>query len=613
MTTNERREISRRGFIGSAGALGALWVVGAVGGAAPARAVERALEGTAKRAVATAGTTLETVAARVSATGYTRLRAGEGWPLMVRVDLAAANAARDDNRSALASFVQFTDVHVVDSESPVRFEYVHPFTGSAYRPHEVLSTQGTSSLVRRVNSLVAGGQGGPFTGRPFDCMVSTGDNTDNHEHVELNWMLTSFNGGSITPTTGDPAHYEGVQNSGVPLYWNPESAMRDLYKDHGFPQIPGLLSAAMQQFEAPGINLPWYSVFGNHDDSVQGTLPSGIPFFDDAYTGSLKIEGASSEAAARNLVDAMANRPQEVAALLPETAGLVRTVTPDARRRPFTPQEYIKAHLDPANQGRQGPIGHGFAPGSDVSGIAYYTFPIGDGITGITMDSTNRIGFTDGSLGDAQFRRIEKVLVAGSSRYFDAAGHQSTHSVSDTYFVLFSHHTSTTMGNLLPDPANLFEPRHSGQEVVALLQRFPNVLAWVNGHTHVNDINPRLGATPERSFWEINTASHIDYPQHSRLLEVVDNHDSTLSIFTTLIEAESPYQASYADTTAEGLASLYREFSFNDIHYNPARLGTAKDHNTELLLPNPLAAGVNAAPVQVSAAAKQPALSASWW
>ena len=328
MTTNERREISRRGFIGSAGALGALWVVGAVGGAAPARAVERALEGTAKRAVATAGTTLESVAARVSATGYTRLRAGEGWPLMVRVDLAAANAARDDNRSALASFVQFTDVHVVDSESPVRFEYVHPFTGSAYRPHEVLSTQGTSSLVRRVNSLVAGGQGGPFTGRPFDCMVSTGDNTDNHEHVELNWMLTSFNGGSITPTTGDPAHYEGVQNSGVPLYWNPESAMRDLYKDHGFPQIPGLLSAAMQQFEAPGINLPWYSVFGNHDDSVQGTLPSGIPFFDDAYTGSLKIEGAGSEAAARNLVDAMANRPQEVAALLPETAGLVRTVTP---------------------------------------------------------------------------------------------------------------------------------------------------------------------------------------------------------------------------------------------------------------------------------------------
>jgi len=590
MTQHEHSRISRRGFLGSAGALGALWVVGT---ATPAQALGRALAVTTKRAMHTAGTTLESVAARVSATGYTRLRAGHGWPLVVRSELAEAKRGRDDTRDALACFVQFTDVHVVDDESPVRFEYVHPFTGSAYRPHEILSTQGTSSLVRRVNSLVAGGNGGPFTGRPYDCMVSTGDNTDNHEHVELDWLMASFNGGTITPSTGDPLRYEGVQNSGVPLYWNPESTMRDLYKDHGFPHIPGLLSAAIKQFEAPGIDLPWYSVFGNHDDSVEGTLPSGIPFFDDAYVGNLKIEGASSDAAARNLVDAMATRPQEVAALVPQAAGIVRTVTADPRRAPFTPQQYIAAHLEKKNKGRHGPVGHGFAEGSDISGIAYYTFSIGKGITGITMDSTNRIGFTDGSLGDAQFRWIERVLTAGSSRYFDSTGHQSTHAAPDTYFILFSHHTSTTMNNLLPDPANLFEPRHSGPELVALLQRFPNVLAWVNGHTHVNDINPRMGPTLERSFWEINTASHIDYPQQARLLEVVDNHDSTLSIFTTLIEADSPYQVKYDDRSPEGLASLYREFSLNDVHYDPARLGLPKDHNTELLLPNPLAGTVH--------------------
>jgi len=288
MTQNDQGRISRRGFLSSAGALGALWVVGT---ATPAQALGRALAVTTKRAMHTAGTTLESVAARVSATGYTRLKAGPGWPLVVRSELAGAKSGRDDTKDALACFVQFTDVHVVDDESPVRFEYVHPFTGSAYRPHEILSTQGTSSLVRRVNSLVAGGNGGPFTGRPYDCMVSTGDNTDNHEHVELDWLMASFNGGTITPSTGDPLRYEGVQNSGVPLYWNPESTMRDLYKDHGFPHIPGLLSAAIKQFEAPGINLPWYSVFGNHDDSVEGTLPSGIPFFDDAYVGNLKIEG----------------------------------------------------------------------------------------------------------------------------------------------------------------------------------------------------------------------------------------------------------------------------------------------------------------------------------
>jgi len=598
MNEHERGRINRREFLASAGALGALW---AVGTATPAQALDRALRQTAARAVNTSGTTLEMVATCASATGYTRLTAGPGWPLLVRSELAPAGGARDDRRTALANFVQFTDVHVIDSECPVRFEYVHPFTGSAYRPHEILSTQGTSSLVSRVNSLLA--RGGPYTGRHFDCMVSTGDNTDNHEHIELDWMLTSFNGGSITPTTGDLSRYEGVQNSGVPLYWNPESTMRDLYKDHGFPQIPGLLSRAIHQFSSPGLNLPWYSVFGNHDDSVEGTLPSGIPFFDNAYTGNLKIEGASSDAAARTLVNAMQTDPQAVAALVPETAGIVRTVTPDARRKPFTPQEYIAAHLDPANKGRRGPVGHGFTPGSEISGIAYYTFEIAPGVVGITMDSTNRIGFTDGSLGDAQFRWIENVLRAGNSRYFDSTGAETRHTVSDTYFVLFSHHTSTTMDNLLPDPANLFEPRHGGAELVALLQRFPNVLAWVNGHTHVNDINPRLGPTPERSFWEINTASHIDYPQHARLLELVDNADGTLSIFTTLIEADSPYQAAYGTTSQEGLASLYREFSFNDIHYNAARTGASKDHNTELLLPNPLGAKTKTARVLTPAAA----------
>jgi metallophosphoesterase (TIGR03767 family) len=610
MAKSERYGISRRGFLTSAGAAGALWGVGAVGTATPAQALDRGLKRTAERTTSTAGTTLEQVATRVSATGYTRLTAGPGWPLMVRTELAGAGGERDDNRTALASFVQFTDVHVVDSESPMRFEYLHPIISSAYRPQEILSTQGTASLVRRINSLVP--TGGPYTGRPFDCMVTTGDNTDNHEHVELDWMLTSFNGGSITPTTGDLTHYEGVQNSGVATYWNPESGMQDMYKDHGFPQLPGLLSAAMRQFTTPGLDLPWFSVFGNHDDSVQGTLPSGTPSFDEAYTGNLKIEGPSSQAAAHTLVDAMQNRPHEAAALVPEVAGLVRTVTPDANRRPFTPKEYIKAHLDPANKGRHGPVGHGFPAGSDITGIAYYTFEIAPGVVGITMDSTNRAGFTEGSLGHAQFRWIESALAAGSSRYFDTAGHETRHTAEDTFFVLFSHHTSTSMGNLLPDPANIFEPRHGGAELVNLLQRFPNVLAWVNGHTHVNDINPRMGPTPERSFWEINTASHIDFPQHARLLEVVDNQDSTLSIFTTLVEAESPYQANYSDSTAQGLASLYREFAFNDIHYKATRTGAAKDQNTELLMPNPLG-GLNRAPRVRAAAAASRSFSEGWW
>jgi len=119
---------------------------------------------------------------------------------------------------------------------------------------------------------------------------------------------------------------------------------------------------------------------------------------------------------------------------------------------------------------------------------------------------------------------------------------------------------------------------------VDLLHRFPNVLAWVNGHTHENRITPWPGSTPEQSFWEINTASHIDFPQHGRIIEVVDNVDGTVSLLTTLFEADSPYAVEHTDLSPLGLASLYRELSFNDIHADPDLLGGTPDRNVELVL-----------------------------
>jgi hypothetical protein len=60
------------------------------------------------------------------------------------------------------------------------------------------------------------------------------------------------------------------------------------------------------------------------------------------------------------------------------------------------------------------------------------------------------------------------------------------------------------------------------------------VISFVNGHEHnhrVTAFRPTGGAPatgtsairPSRGFWEINTASHIDYPQQSRLLDLFDN------------------------------------------------------------------------------------------
>lgn len=144
--------------------------------------------------------------------------------------------------------------------------------------------------------------------------------------------------------------------------------------------------------------------------------------------------------------------------------------------------------------------------------------------------------------------------------------------------LVFSHHTSKTMNNTRPDPARPHEKRHNGAELVELLAAHPRVVGWINGHSHKNDI------IAHGSFWEISTASHIDFPQLARVIELVDNHDGTLSLFTTLIESAAPHRTDFDDLSQTGLAALYRELSFNAPEARSDLAGTARDRNVELLL-----------------------------
>ena len=528
----------------------------------------------ASRAEYVAGTTLATASAPVKSSGYTRLGAGPGYGLVVREDLATGQAGRDDKRKPLASLVQFTDLHMIDAQSPVRFEFLGLVNPSAFRPQESLGTQGAAQLVKRVNEL----KKGPFTNRPFDCVVSTGDNTDNHEDVELDWFLTVMNGGAITPNTGASNRWEGVQTGGGKLFYNvQDGGVIDRYKDAGFPTISGFFSRATKTHTSPGLNVPWFSVFGNHDDSVSGVLPSDWGVLASMYTGDVKFTGFNSSTTDAALREAVTSGRTSI---LRQSSAVDDSwhVTPDARRRPFTPVEYMKAHLPTG--------GHGFTDENIATGRGYYAFKIADGVTGIAMDSTNRAGFTEGSLGHEQFLWLQRRLQAGSSRYWDGWGIERRQQVADELFILFSHHTSKSMGNLLMDPAKP-EIRHGGLELVNTLKRYPNVIAWVNGHTHRNEITAQKHTDPRRSFWEINTASHVDFPQLARIIDVVDNTDGTLSLFTTLIESAAPYEASYTDSSQAALASVYREFSYDDVNADRAQLGAAGDRNTELLLKNP--------------------------
>ena len=519
------------------------------------------------------GTTLESTIVPARSPGYRLLSTGPAQPVALRTELARAGDRRAVLRAGLAAVVQLTDLHVTDVQNPLRFEYLDRRCATGHRPQELLGTHGATALVRRVNSL----RGGPFTGRPIDAVMTTGDNTDNQGGLELEWLLALLAGGRVHPSSGDPDVFEGVAGCGLEEYWQPESPLADRYKGHGFPVVPGLLAAATAPFTSPGLDVPWLLTMGNHDAAALGTIELQ-PEISAWYAGDRKVLSASCEEAlllaTRLSARSPANHPDlgEVGRQLEAIArrGHTRAVAADPRRAPFTGPEYVEALRDPRFTGA-GPVGHGYGEDDDGSHL-YYTHWLSRTVLAVSLDTTNQAGGADGSLGSEQLQWLEQQLSA----------HQ------DAYVVVFSHHPSDRMTNLAPDPRDPHEPRHPGDEVLALLHAHPQVIAWVNGHCHRNRITPRRHLDPRRSFWEINTASHVDAPQQARVIEVAANSDGTLSLFTTMIDADAPASAPYDDLTPAGLASLYRELAFNDL--TPVdRRGSHEDGNAELLLVDPLA------------------------
>lgn len=113
------------------------------------------------------------------------------------------------------------------------------------------------------------------------------------------------------------------------------------------------------------------------------------------------------------------------------------------------------------------------------------------------------------------------------------------------------------------------------------------MIAWINGHTHNNTIqaHPRAGGG---GFWEITTASCIDFPQQQQMIEIVDNRDGTMSLFTTTVDHAAPPEWREGDFSQTGFASLSRQLASNDFTEKPLmRRGSPDDRNTELLLPAP--------------------------
>ena len=514
--------------------------------------------------------------------GYFHLLRGPGERHLLRLDLGAKpRRGRRGRRRGVLAFAQLSDVHVVDAQSPLRVEFTdrldddpNTATGiftSAYRPHEMLTAHVADAMVRRINRI----RRGPVTGRRLALAIQTGDNSDNSQLNEVRWNIDVLDGRTVRADSGDLNRYEGVADDDPTYYdthyWHPHGTPPGQTADiprgqRGYPTVPGLLDAARRPFKAQGLAMPWYTALGNHDGLAQGNFPLTLQLSNVA-TGRLKLVNLPGGMSTADLITAVTNGTLPTLLQSLQATPSVRTVTADPNRRLLTRAGLVEEHFSTTGL----PRGHGFTGTNRADGTAYYSFDRGR-VRFVALDTVNPNGYADGSIDATQFAWLGDLLTRSENRIV----------------VVFSHHTSETMTNPLVGTGGNQDPRVLGPEVLALLLAHPSVVAWVNGHSHQNRVWARRRAGGG-GLWEINTAAHIDWPCQSRIIEIADNRDGTLSIFTTVVDhAGTRRWGGRLDSTPR-LASLARELSANDWHHpGDSARGERKDRNVELVVRNPL-------------------------
>ena len=566
--------------------------------------------------------------------GFAFLGIGPGEPYAVRTDLSAARAGRESRRGSIAYFGQITDFQLSDEESPARVEYFDADpSGSAapaWRPQEALVAHQVEWTIRQLNRFVRSPvpQRGGRRARMLNA-VMTGDLADNMQRNETEWVVGLLEGRTVHPNSGtsdlsgtvcppgtpldDPAGYTGVQD------YDDHALDNDAYYDPdepfgryaGWPVYPGLLDRAQEPFESEGLKVPSYVAFGNHDALVQGTEDANAAF-EDLATGCVKPL-VPPTGLANSLTPGL---PNDV--LGDRTRSML--VPPDPERQ-FVDKPQFKAIHD---TGRQADA-HGFAYvdraelDASKGAASYYSWSPTRGVRFIVLDTVSDAGITaefgNGNIDGPQFRWFERALRAASER--------------DELIVVFGHHARTSLNARAPDevvppcvaddehghdvnPGCDRDPRgsqpiHGGDDLEALLHRFPHVVAYVAGHSHEAAIQPYI--RPGGGYWEVKSPAVVDWPPQHRLLEVMDNCDGTLSIFGTILDhggaATAPPSGTRAvDLDIAELASIGRTLSYNDPQVGPGSeaQGTATDRNVELLIDDPRtgAAGVRSIRVRAS-------------
>ncbi len=407
---------------------------------------------------------------------------GPGETHVLRDNLGVGGSGEEPlgQPTSVGYFWQLSDMHMIDEESPARLIHGDDLIEASYRYHESWNTQFLDATIRTGNRL--------HEATPFDFAIFTGDLVDNIHQNELEWFLTTVDGGLVNPDSGDDED-----------------------------PLPGSENDPHDPFEAQGIaaSLPWYVVAGNHDDLILGNF---------AKLGFLVAKSTEDKTSllSRAVVPTCLDEPwfadespvPERCYLPPKSYFTSRDVIPDFGRALYSRGEWLAAFFETAT----GPLGHGLTAQNLDKGTAHYV--VDEPIKGVpsvlvALDTVSS-EFAYGTIGSEQLNWLAGVLDAALA--------------SGKIAIVTSHHPVEGLAT-------------GGQALVGVLKDHPNVIMHIAGHTHENKVTarlPRKGESAKHGYWEILTSAMVDWPQQTRILEVVDYRDGTGAIFSTMLDFEIP-------------------------------------------------------------------------
>ena len=409
-------------------------------------------------------------------------------------------------------FVQISDSQICDEESPartLRFDWLIPY---AWRPQENYGVQTLDATLQAINRRHT-------DERPVDFMVFTGDLADGALHNELRWFLDTMDGQFVVPDSGDPDGALRVQ----PPEDNPKLG-----------------------FQAEGLNpaIPWYTVYGNHDELAVGVFaverggedPQAwrAPLFEPVASligltyvsppQTVMTPGSDQSPAilrgSEELFDADTLQ-------LPPSHLAYGPIVPDPDRRFLSRRRFIEEHFNTVTD----PPGHGFTAANRMTGHTYYSVRPKDEVP-------LRLIVIDTVVNDpppglpVEFGVMPRDQFDGFLRpELDAARE------AGEFVLIASHHPSTDFDRVYPaDTVGTAEFHET-------LAAMPNVIVHLCGHTHRHRVTRIDGPYP---YLEIETASIIDYPQEGRVFDIYYDpaHDRARLVGYIFGHAEAPTRLS---------------------------------------------------------------------